>query len=62
MKAMVWAALPSDLADCCLRDLDAAEAAVLLVLCVAAAEPSALALASAPVLEVDEKAAVVAAG
>jgi hypothetical protein len=59
MKAMVWAVLLLDLADYCLRDLAAAEAAAVLPApCAGAEGPSAL----ASILEVDEKVAVVAAG
>jgi hypothetical protein len=63
MKTMaVWAALPSDLADCCLQDLAAVEAAaVLLAQCAAAVPGPASALAS--VRELDEEvSAVVAEG
>ena len=57
---VVWAALSSDLADCCLRDLAAVEAAaVLLALCAAAAAVPGS--ASASVWELEELSAVVAA-
>jgi hypothetical protein len=54
VKTMVWTALPSDLADCCLRALAAAEAtAVLPALCAAAAVPGS-ASALAALRELDE--------
>lgn len=65
MKTMaVWAALPSDLADCCLQDLAAVEAAaVLLAQCAAAVPGPGPASALASVRELDEEvSAVVAEG
>ena len=56
---VVWAALPSDPADCCLRDLAAAEeAAVLPALCAAVTAVSSLVL----VADEEVAVAVVAAG
>jgi len=58
---VVWAALPSDLADCCLRDRAAVEAAAVLpARCAAAAAVPESALAS--VREQDEEVSAVVAG
>ena len=63
MKTMVvWAALPSDLADCCLRDLAAVGATAALSALCAAAAVSGSALALVSLLEVDEEVSVVAVG
>jgi hypothetical protein len=60
---VVWAALPSDLADCCLRDRAAVEAAAVLpARCAAAAAVPVPESALASVREQDEEVSAVVAG